>query len=317
MKSVTINERSERTEHRFTSTWKSLKRDKYLYFMALVGVAWFLIFHYLPVYGVQVAFKRYNPFDGIWRSQWVGLHWFRVFVTGPYFFRIFRNTLLLGLYGLIFGFWPPILFALMLNEVRHSTYKRAIQTISYLPHFIATVVIVGMLVNFFAIDGVVNTALLLLGRSEPIQFFNRPDWFRPLYIGSGVWQSLGFSSIIYLAVLSGINPEIYEDAVICGANRLQRIVYITLPAMLPTISILLILSVGRIISVGFDKVYMMYNPLIYETADVIATYVYRMGLEQGQISFGAAVGLFNNIVSLILVVTVNWVNRRVSGFSLW
>ena len=247
MKSLSV---SEPTGHRLKTTWKSLRRDKYLYAMVLVGVAWFFVFHYLPVYGIQIAFKRYNPFDGIWKSPWVGLHWFQMFIRGPYFYRIFRNT-------------------------------------------------------------------LLLGGAEPIQFFNRPDSFRPLYIGSGIWQSLGFSSIIYLAVLSGINPEIYEDAVICGANRFQRIIYITLPAMLPTISILLILSVGRIISVGFEKVYLMYNPLIYETADVIATYVYRMGLEQGQFSFGAAVGVFNNVVSLILVVTVNWINRRLSGFSLW
>ena len=284
--------------------------------MTALGVAWTFVFNYIPVYGIIVAFKRFDIVGGIWRSPWVGFHNFKLFFENPYFFRLIRNTFLLGFMSLVWGFWPPILLALLLNEVRLRTYKRVVQTFSYLPHFIAIVIIVGMLKEFFSYKGIINQLVAALG-GQTINFFSKPEWFRPLYIGSGVWQSIGFGSIIYLAVLSGVNPELYECAQMEGANRFQQAIYITLPSILPTIMILLILNTTAIVNVGFEKVYLMYSPAIYETADVLATYTYRIGLEGGQVAFGSAVGLFNQVISLIFLVSVNAISRRLTDYSLW
>ena len=284
--------------------------------MTALGVAWTFVFNYIPVYGIIVAFKRFDIVGGIWRSPWVGFHNFKLFFENPYFFRLIRNTFLLGFLSLVWGFWPPILLALLLNEVRLRTYKRVVQTFSYLPHFIAVVIIVGMLKEFFSYKGIINQLITALG-GETINFFSKPEWFRPLYIGSGVWQGIGFGSIIYLAVLSGVNPELYECAQMEGANRFQQAIYITLPSILPTIMILLILNTTAIVNVGFEKVYLMYSPAIYETADVLATYTYRIGLEGGQVAFGSAVGLFNQVISLIFLVSVNAISRRLTDYSLW
>lgn len=256
-----------------------------------------------------MAFKRYDVVGGIWHSSWIGFHNFKMFFDGSYFFRLIRNTMLLGFFSIVWGFWPPIILALLLNEVRNSVYKRFVQTISYLPHFIAIVIVVGIMRDFCSHSGIINHILRMFGRS-PIYFFSKAEWFRPLYISSGIWQSVGFSSIIYLAVISGVNPALYECAALEGANRFQLIRFITIQALLPTMVILLILSTTGIINVGFEQVYLMYSPVIYETADIIQTYVYRVGLEGGQIGFGAAVGLFNSVVSLIFIVVVNWVARR-------
>lgn len=310
---VEIKDSGISRENRFIRT---LKRDRYLYVMTAIGVIWMFIFNYIPVYGIVVAFKRYNVVDGIWGSQWVGLHNFEMFFKNPYFFRLVRNTVLLGLYSTLWGFWPPILLALLLNELRSKTYKRVIQTVSYLPHFIATVIIVGMLKDFFSYKGIVNQLLKALGIGT-INFFSDPNWFRTLYIGSGIWQGVGFSSIIYLAVLSSVNPELYECASMEGANRFQQAIYITIPSILPTIMILLILSTTGIVNVGFEKVYLMYSPAIYKTADVIQTYTYRVGLEGGQISFGSAVGLFNHVISLIFMVSANYISRKTTEYSMW
>ena len=303
-------------QSKFREIVRSFPRDRFLYVMTAVGIIWFVVFQYVPMYGIIVAFKRFDIAGGIWRSPWIGFHNFRLFFENPYLFRLIRNTVLLGFYSIVWGFWPPIVLALLLNEVRSSVYKRFVQTISYLPHFIAMVIIVGIMRDLFSHNGLVNQMLKILGR-QPIYFFSRAEWFRPLYIGSGIWQSVGFSSIIYLAVISGVNPELYECAAMEGANRFHMVRFITLPALLPTMMILLILSTTGIINVGFEKVYLMYSPAIYETADVIQTYVYRVGLEGGQIGYGSAVGLFNSVISLFFMVTVNWIARRFSSYSLW
>ena len=313
---VTEMRKARTKESKLREIVRNFSRDRYLYVMTAVGIVWFVLFQYVPMYGIIVAFKRFDIVGGIWRSPWVGFHNFQLFFESPYFFRSIRNTVLLGFYSIVWGFWTPIALALLLNEVRSSVYKRFVQTISYLPHFIAIVIIVGIMRDLFSHNGLVNHVLKIFGR-PPIYFFSRPEWFRPLYIGSSIWQSVGFSSIIYLAVISGINPELYECAAIEGANRFHMVRFITLPALLPTMMILLILSTIRIINVGFEKVYLMYSPAIYETADVIQTYVYRVGLEGGQISFSSAVGLFNSVIALLFMVTVNWIARRVSTYSLW
>ncbi len=291
-------------------------RQKSLYLMTAVGVGLIVVFQYVPIYGMQVAFKRFNPVDGIWGSPWIGLDNFTAFLTGPYAARLIRNTMLLGFLSIVWGFWPPIVLALLLNELRLPTYMRVVQTISYLPHFIALVVIIGMVKEFFSYDGIVNRVVGSLD-GEVTNFFMEPGWFRPLYIGSGVWQGVGIGSIFYLAVLAGINPELYENAVCEGANRWQLVWHITLPALLPTIMILLILNTTGIVNVGFEKVFLMQNPGIYETADVIQTYLYRVGLAGGQIGYGTAVGVLNSAVSLLIMVAVNYTGRKVTGHSLW
>jgi putative aldouronate transport system permease protein len=291
-------------------------RQKSLYLMTAVGVGMIVVFQYIPIYGMQVAFKRFNVVEGIWGSPWIGLDNFKAFLTGPYAVRLIRNTMLLGFLSIVWGFWPPVVLALLLNELRLPTYKRVVQTVSYLPHFIATVVIVGMLKEFFSYDGIVNRVVANIG-GETTNFFMEPGWFRPLYIGSAVWQGVGIGSILYLAVLANINPELYENAASEGANRWQLAWHITLPALLPTMMILLILSTTGIVNVGFEKVFLMQNPGIYETADVIQTYVYRVGLAGGQIGYGSAVGLLNTVVSLLFMVAVNNLGRKFAGHSLW
>ncbi len=287
--------------------------------MSLPGVLWFLIFAYLPMWGIVIAFTRYNLFGGLFQSQWIGWMNFQQWFRDPYFFRLMRNTIVLNVYGLIFGFPAPIILALLLNEVRLNKFKRVVQTISYLPHFISTVVIVGMLKIFFSPgnSGIVNMFIKDILGMEAINFFARPEWFRTLFIGSGIWQGVGWGSIIYLAAISGISPELYESATIDGARRLQKIRYITIPCIAPTISILLILNVGGMLSIGFEKVYLMYSPATYETADVISTYVYRMGIQGGRFGFGAAVGLFNNIIAAFLLLFTNYSAKKMGNESLW
>jgi putative aldouronate transport system permease protein len=246
----------------------------------------------------------------------VGLKHFRLLFGSPYFYRIFRNTLLLGLFGLLWGFWPPIVLALLLNEVRSEGFKRTVQSVSYLPHFISTVIIVGMLFEFFASDGAVNQFLQSIGIPAQ-QFFIDPKWFRTLYISSGIWQGVGWGSIIYLASLAGIDVQLYEAAFAEGANRFQRMWHVTIPGILPAIIILFILNVRTIVTVGFEKVYLMYNPAIYETADVISTYVYRRGILNADYSYSTAVGLFSAVISFMIILAVNTMARKLGEISLW
>lgn len=296
---------------------KSVLRDKYLWLLVLPGVIWYIIFAYIPMYGIIIAFKNFSPFRSIWGSPWVGFKWFQQFFETYYFWRLIRNTVLLNVYSILWGFPAPIIFALLLNEVIHSKFKKIAQTVSYLPHFISTVVIVGMVVNFLSpSSGIINHIIEALG-GEEINFMIDPKWFRTIYISSGIWQGLGWSSIIYLAALSGIDQELYEASIVDGANKLQKIWHITIPGILPTIIILLILSLGSMLSVGYEKIILMYNARTYETADVINSYVYRRGISGGEYSFGTAVGLFQNVINFILIIFVNKVSRKVSEISLW
>lgn len=295
---------------------KKFMKQKALWLMALPGVIWYFTFCYVPMYGLIIAFKNFSPFRGILKSPWVGFKWFEQFFSSQFFWPLIRNTLLLNIYSIIFSFPVPIILALVLNEIQHSWYKRTGQTISYLPHFISTVVIVGMVTNFLTPGGIINNFLGLFG-VEPINFLVKPEWFRTIYIASGVWQSAGWGSIIYLAAIGGIDQELYEAATVDGASKIRQLLNVTIPCILPTIIILLILNVGHILSIGYEKILLLYNPSTYETADVINTYVYRRGIISGEFSFGAAVGLFQSVVNFITVVAANKISKTISEVSLW
>jgi putative aldouronate transport system permease protein len=296
---------------------RAASRDRYLLLMALLPVVWYVVFCYVPMYGVLISFKDFSIGKGIMGSPWVGFKHFAQFFHSIYFIRLLRNTLLLSVLGLVVGFPVPIIFALMLNEFRDGPFKRVVQTISYLPHFVSLVVVVGMLVNFLSPSGGIVTTVLARMGIEPIAFMSTPAWFRPLYIGSDIWQNFGWDSIIYLAALSSVDPELYDAARVDGAGRWKQLLHVTLPSIAPTIVILLILSLGNLMSVGFEKIILMYNSSTYEVADVINTYVYRAGLLTARYSFGAAVGLFNSAINIVLLVIANSIARRVSAVSLW
>lgn len=282
----------------------------------LPAVVFFLIFKYVPMYGVQIAFKDFVASKGIWGSEWVGMKHFERFFGSYYFWRLLWNTLALSLYQVLL-FPLPIILALSLNEVKNTVFKKFAQTLTYAPHFVSVVVVVGMLVAF--VDprtGMVNHLLDLVGIG-PIQFMQEPGWFRHLFVWSGVWQSLGWGTIIYLAALAGVNPELHQAAEVDGANRMQRIRHVNLPAIAPTVVVLFILDFGSFMSVGFEKVLLMTNSLNAETSDVIQTFVYKAGLLQGQYSYAAAVGLFDSVINIIMLVGVNYLARRVTENSLW
>jgi putative aldouronate transport system permease protein len=296
---------------------RAAARDRYLILLILPVVAYYVIFHYIPMYGVVIAFKDFSVHKGILGSDWVGLVWFKQFFQSYYFFRLIRNTFLLSLYTLLWGFPIPILFALLVDELGRSPYKRVVQTMSYMPHFISEVVMVGILMVLLSpSSGVVNKVIAGVGL-RPVNFFADKDWFRTLYVSSGIWQSFGWNSIIYLAAISSIDPQMYEAATLDGAGKLQKILYVTLPSIMPTVVILLILNIGSLMSVGYEKIILMYSPATYETADVISTYVYRRGLQSGEYSFAAAVGLFNSVVNLAFLFSSNALSRRITGTGLW
>lgn len=304
-------------ETKWNKIKKALSRDKYLWMLVLPGIIYYIIFSYTPMYGLVIAFKDFLPFKGIWDSPWVGFKWFEQFFDTYYFGRILTNTLLISLYSIVWGFPAPIIFALLLNEVQHKKFKRVSQTVSYLPHFISTVVIVGIVVNFLSPSaGIINNVIRALG-GESINFMVEPEWFRTIYITSDIWQGIGWNSIIYLAALSGIDQELYEAATVDGASRLRKMWHITIPGILPTVVILLILRFGSVLNVGYEKIILMYNSQTYETADVIGSYVYRRGIAGGEYSFGTAVGLFQNVVNFMLIITFNRISRKVSEISLW
>ncbi|MCM3786142.1 ABC transporter permease subunit [Neobacillus mesonae] len=290
--------------------------NKYLYLMMIPVLAYYFIFHYTPMYGAVIAFKDYSPMKGILGSDWVGMKHFVDFFDSYYFWRILKNTLLISLYSLVFEFPMPILLALLINEVRHRRFKRVVQTITYMPYFISLVVICGIITDFTNADGLINRMFMWLGYDGQAML-QRPDLFRPIYILSEIWQRIGWESIIYIAALSSIDQEQYEAARMDGANRLKQMFYITLPGILPTITIMLILRMGNLLNVGFEKIILLYNPVTYETADVISSFVYRKGLLEFGWSYSSAVGLFNSVINLILLITANYISRRVSNNSLW
>lgn len=296
---------------------KSFLKNWELYVIISPVIAFYIIFEYIPMYGVQIAFKNFVATKGIWGSSWVGFTHFERFFNSYFFWRLIQNTLGLSLLQLAFGFPIPILLALMINEVRLKGFKKFVQTVTYAPHFLSTVVLVGMIVIFLAPQsGIVNQVIVLFG-GEPISFMTEPEWFKSIYVSSGVWQQMGWSSIIYLAALAGIDPQLHEAAKVDGATRLQRIWNVNLPGIMPTIVILLILNMGSIMSIGFEKVYLMQNDLNMDSSDVISTYVYRTGIIQAQYSFSAAVGLFNSVINMILLVVVNFMAKRMNETSLW
>lgn len=294
-----------------------MARDWELYLLALPAVALIFVFAYMPMYGIVIAFQDYIPAKGVFNSAWVGFKHFRTFLNDPYFLRIMKNTVMIGLYSLIFGFPAPIIFALLINELTNAPFKRTIQTISYMPHFISTVIVIGLMKELFGLSsGVINDIIGALGM-ERINFFDKAEWFRTLYVGSGIWQGIGFSSIIYLASIAGVNPELYESAIIDGAGRFRQCISITVPSIMPTIQVLLIFSVGGILGNDFQKILLMYSPTTYETADVISTYVFRKGLLGGQFSYGSAVGHFTGIISLGLLLLTNFVNKKMGAEHLY
>ena len=287
----------------------AFKRCWILYLMILPVVAYYVIFHYLPMGGLVIAFKDYRVARGILGSKWVGLKHFIDFFQSEYAWQTTRNTLSISCLGLIFGFPAPIILAILLNEVKAAHFKKAVQTITYMPHFISLVIICAMVRDFCATRGLFNTILNALG-FKSVDFLIQPRWFYPIYISSGIWQNIGWDSIIYLSALSAIDQELYEAAAVDGAGRLRRIWSVTLPGILPTITILLILRIGSIMSVGFEKIILLYNPSVYETADVISTYVYRRGLVDGKYSFASAVGLMNSIINFALLLMADRISKH-------
>ncbi len=303
-------------QKRTSKIWKQLKDNRYLYLIFFLPFVYFIVFKYGAMGWLLLAFKDFNARVGLWGSKWVGLAHFRNFFSTPDFSRLLRNTILLSVYNLLFSFPVPIILALMINEVRQKKFKKIVQSISYLPHFFSTVIICGMLVNFLTIDGLINNIVTLFG-GHPINFLTEPKWFRTIYIASGIWQGAGWGSIMYLAALSGVDPQLYESAVIDGATRIKQIWYISLPSITPIISIQLLLSLGGILSVGYEKVILLYNGSTYETADIISSYVYRRGLQGADYGYGTAVSLFQSVISLVLIVISNKIAAKVGQTSLW
>lgn len=292
-------------------------RNYQLYLFLLPTLIYFAVFSYIPMYGVTIAFKSFKPHLGIMGSPWVGFANFERFFNADSFWPLIRNTTALSLYQLVASFPAPIVLALLLNYARSGRFKKVVQTVTYAPHFISTVVIVGMLAVFLSPQtGVVNGAIKALG-GDPVLFMADSGWFRSIYVWSGVWQSAGWGTIIYLAALAGIDPGLHEAAIVDGASKLRRIWHVDLPGIAPTIVILLILNMGNIMSVGFEKAFLMQNALNLSSSEIITTYVYKVGLLSSQYSFSSAVGLFNSIINLVMLILVNRVARRLGQSSLW
>ncbi|MCM8901546.1 ABC transporter permease subunit [Caldicoprobacter algeriensis] len=304
-----------------SSNWRSMIAKDWakhwpLYLMLLPTVLYYLIWGYGPMYGIIIAFKEFTPRKGILGSPWAGFKYFQEFFTSPFAFRLIRNTVMINFWNLVFAFPLPIIFALLLNEVKNTFYKRTVQTITYMPYFVSLVVVCGIIVDFTASDGVLGELTKMLG-GAPKNLLSDPKYFRTIYVVSELWQRLGWDSIIFLAALTGINPELYDAAIVDGAGKFKQVIYVTIPGIMPTIAILLILRVGSLMSLGFEKVILLYNPLIYETADVISSYVYRKGIVESNFSFATAVGLFNSVVNFILVILANKISAKMTEVSLW
>jgi putative aldouronate transport system permease protein len=296
---------------------KILKRDMSLWLFCLPGIVLTFIFSYVPMYGIQLAFRRFNAKAGIWGSPWVGVYYFKRFFESPYFGTVIKNTLILSLYGLIVSFPMPIILALMLNSFRHKKYRKVIQTVTYAPNFISTVVMSGMIILFLSpYVGIINSFMRSIGM-DAVNFMAKKGYWRHIYVWSGVWQGTGWSSVIYFAALSGISPELHEAARCDGATKFQLIRYIDFPSILPTATILLIMSCGSILSVGFEKAFLLQNELNLTVSEIISTYVYKVGLINNDISYSTAIGLFNTLINLTLLLIVNKVAKKISGNSLW
>ena len=296
---------------------KKMWRDRYMYLILIPVIAYYLIFCYAPMYGVTIAFKDYNMFKGVFGSEWVGLANFeRIFSTSD-FYMVLRNTLMLNLLQLLFSFPGPIILALLLNELRSVKFKRVVQTIVYLPHFLSWVVVATLLIPMLSPStGVINHLITRLG-GESIYFMSDPGWWIFIYVAAGVWKSIGWGAIVYLAALAGVDPSLYEAAIIDGANKWQQCLHITIPSIIPTIMVLLILNVGQIMSIGFDQPYLLGNSSVTEVSEVISTYVYRLGLESADISRSTAIGLFQSLVNFVILLITNTVSKKLTGSGIY
>lgn len=319
--SVMVNSRTSELDHSTIKPnrkiWNQIKRDYELYLFLLPIIIIYLVFKYYPMYGIQIAFKDFSPSRGIWGSEWVGFKHFIDFFDSYNFWTIMTNTLTLSVLSLVFSFPAPIIIAIMLNQMLAKRYKKIVQTVIYAPHFISTVVLVGMLNVFLSPNSGIVNHIITLFRGDPIMFLADEGWFRPLYILSGVWQETGFATIIYLAALAGVNPELHEAAIMDGASKWKRVMHVDIPSILPTIVILLILALGNIMGIGFEKAFLMQNDLNYATSNIIPTYVYEIGIQKAQYSFSTAIGLFNSVVNIILIITVNRIAKKLTETSLW
>ncbi|GAA5211714.1 ABC transporter permease [Microbacterium kyungheense] len=299
------------------TTWrKALKKDWRLYTLLVLPVVFLLIFRYIPMAGNVIAFRRFRPGGSMFGDEWVGLRYVELFINDPTFWRAFWNTLILGGLTLLIVFPLPIVLALMFNELRSHRFKRVAQSISYLPHFMSIVIVAGMVLQLTALKGSINQTIEFFG-GEAIPFMQLPQWFPTIYVGSEIWQTVGWGTILYLAALTTIDPQLYEAARIDGANRWQQIWHVTLPGIRPTMIVLLILNIGTFMAVGFEKILLLYNPLLYPTADVISTYLYRVGIISSNFSYATAIGLFESLIGLALILTANAISRRTVGTSLW
>lgn len=296
--------------------WRTIVQQKWLLLMALPGVIFLFVFNYLPMFGIVTAFEEFNVFQGVFHSPWVGWQNIEYFLSSPVSLQIFLNTFILGVVSLVFGFPAPIIFALLLNEIKSTRFRKVVQSISCIPYFISTVIIVGMLHEMADQHGLFNQVGHLFGLPA-IQFFAESSWFRPMFVGSGIWQGVGWSAIIYLAALTGVDPELYAAAEIDGANRWHKVIYVTLPGIAPTIMILLILSIGGILGTDYQKVLLMQSPTNLETSQVVGTYVYQTGILNANFGEAAAVGLMLSVLSFMLMICSNWLSRKLTDHSLW
>lgn len=301
----------------FRELKKDIIRDRILYYLLIPFLLWFLVFKYFPMWGIQIAFKDFSLFKGIGGSDWIGFEYFTEFIGSEYFSRVFMNTVIISLYGLIICFPAQIILAIMISEVTRQGFKKVVQTLTYLPHFVSVVVIAGIVTTFLAPNsGLINLILEKLGM-EKIYFLTNPDYFRGIYTAMNLWKETGFASIVFIAAIAGIDTQLYEAAKMNGANKFKQIIHVTLPGILPTIVVMFIMKVGNLLSVGYETIILLYQPATYEKADVISTYVYRSGLIDGRYDFATAVGLFNSIVALILVIMANKLSKKVTDASLW
>ncbi len=295
---------------------KDWKKNKTLYFMIIPVLIFYLAFMYKPMYGAIIAFMDYRPAKGILGSDWVGVEQFVRFFHSPYFYRLIRNTIVLSIYSLLFCFTAPILLALLLNEVKGKRFKSITQTVSYLPHFISMVVAVGMIKEFCMTDGLINDIIVFFG-GERSALLQNPALYRTIYIISDIWQEVGWGSIIYLAALAGIDSERYEAAAIDGAGKFRQMIHVTIPGIMPTVTIMLILRIGSLMNMGYEKTILLYNSSTYETADIISSYIYRVGLLEQNWSYSTAIGLFNSVINCILLLAANRISKKVTETSLW
>ncbi len=299
------------------NTWrKAFKRDWRLYTLAILPMLHLALFSYLPMFGAIIAFRRFRPGGSLIGDEWVGFHFFELAFSNPAFWNAFWNTVILGGLWFIIGFPLPIILALMLNEVRARKFKRTVQTITYLPHFLSIVIVAGLVFQLTQRDGPINAIIQFFG-GDSIIFMQRPEWFRPIWIISEAWQTVGWGTILYLAALTTVDEQLYEAARIDGANRWRQTWHVTLPGIRPTIVVLMVLNIGTFMAVGFEKVFLLQNPLIFSTGDVLSTYLFRVGIGQGQFSLASAIGLMQSVIGLVLIVSANFVSRKLVGSSLW